>query len=46
MRMNKKIWLGSLVSLLAVTVASVPTAAQQPKKPNILARCEVTLRRR
>ena len=36
MRMNKSIWLGSLVSLVAVTVASVPTAAQQAKKPNIV----------
>ena len=36
MRMNKSIRLGSLVSLVAMTVASVPTAAQQPKKPNIV----------
>jgi arylsulfatase len=36
MRVNKRIWLGSLASLVAVTVASVPVAAQQPKKPNIV----------
>ena len=36
MHVNKSIWLGSLVSLVAVTVASVPIAAQQPKKPNIV----------
>jgi hypothetical protein len=36
MRMNKSTWLGSLVSLVAVTVATVPAAAQQPKKPNIV----------
>jgi arylsulfatase A-like enzyme len=36
MQMNERIWLGSLVSLVAMTIASVPIAAQQPKKPNIV----------
>jgi hypothetical protein len=36
MKMNKDIWLGSLASLLVVTVASAPVAAQQSKKPNIV----------
>jgi arylsulfatase A-like enzyme len=36
MWLNKGIWLGSLVSLVAVTVAAVPAAAQQLKKPNIV----------
>jgi hypothetical protein len=36
MHVNKRIWLGSLVSLVAVTVVSAPIAAQQPKKPNIV----------
>ena len=30
--MNKGTWLGSLPTLVAVTVAGVPAAAQQPKK--------------
>jgi arylsulfatase len=33
---NKGIWLGSLATLVAVAVAGVPAAAQQPKKPNIV----------
>jgi arylsulfatase len=36
MQMNKSIWLGLLASLVALTVASVPAAAQKPKKPNIV----------
>jgi arylsulfatase A-like enzyme len=36
MWVNKGIWLGSLASPVAVTVAAVPAAAQQPKKPNIV----------
>ncbi|MCK1516643.1 arylsulfatase [Bradyrhizobium sp. 190] len=36
MRMDKSIWLGSLASLVAMTIVSVPVAAQQPKKPNIV----------
>jgi hypothetical protein len=36
MQMNGKIWLSSLVSLAAMTIASVTIAAQQPKKPNIV----------
>ena len=32
--MNKRIWLGSIASLVAVM--AVPAAAQQPKKPNIV----------
>jgi arylsulfatase A-like enzyme len=34
--MNKRIWLGSIASLVTVLAASVPVAAQQPKKPNIV----------
>ena len=35
--MNKGIWLGSLATLVAVAVAGVPAAAQQPKEgPNIV----------
>ena len=34
--MNKGTWLGSLATLVAVTVAGVPAAAQPPKKPNIV----------
>ncbi len=34
--MNKGTWLGSLATLVAVTVAGLPAAAQQPKKPNIV----------
>lgn len=36
MHVNKRIWFGSIVSIVALTVASVPAAAQQPKKPNIV----------
>src|ERR1700686_5500771 len=37
MLVNKSIWLGSLVSLVAMmSTASVPAVAQQPKKPNIV----------
>jgi hypothetical protein len=37
MLVNKSIWLGSLVSLVAfMSTVSVPAAAQQPKKPNIV----------
>src|SRR5258708_1995189 len=32
----RRIWLGSLASLVAATIASAPVAAQQPKKPNIV----------
>ncbi len=34
--MNKRMWLGSMASLVALTVASGSTAAQQPKMPNIV----------
>ena len=34
--MIKDIWLGLLASLIAVTVASMPAAAQQQRRPNIL----------
>jgi arylsulfatase len=33
---NKGTWLGSLATLVAVTVAGLPAAAQPPKKPNIV----------
>jgi hypothetical protein len=36
MSVTRTIWLGLLASLAAVTIASVPAAAQQPQKPNIL----------
>ena len=36
MHVNKRVWLGSIASIVALTVTSVPTAAQQPKKPNIV----------
>ncbi len=36
MSVIKSIWLSSLASFVAVTVASMPAAAQQPKKPNIV----------
>jgi arylsulfatase A-like enzyme len=36
MRMSRRAWLGLLASAAAVTVAAAPTAAQQPKKPNIV----------
>ena len=36
MQMNERIWLGSLASLAAMTIASAPIAAQQSKKPNIV----------
>jgi hypothetical protein len=36
MQMNGKFWLSSLISLAAMTIASAPIAAQQPKKPNIV----------
>ena len=34
--MNKRMWLGSIASLVALTVASGSVAAQQPSKPNIV----------
>ena len=34
--MNRRMWLSSIASLVALTVVSAPTAAQQPKKPNIV----------
>ena len=36
MRIAKYIWLGLLASIAAITAASMPAAAQQPQKPNIL----------
>jgi hypothetical protein len=36
MSVTRTIWLGLLASLAAVTIASVPAAAQQQQKPNIL----------
>jgi arylsulfatase len=36
MHVNKRIWLGSVALLVAVMAAGVPSAAQQPKKPNIV----------
>ena len=36
MHMNKRIWLGSLASLVAMTMASVPVAASNDSKPNIV----------
>ena len=36
MHVNKRVWLGSIASIVALMVASVPTAAQQPKNPNIV----------
>jgi arylsulfatase len=36
MHVSKHVWLASIASIVALTVASVPTAAQQPKKPNIV----------
>src|SRR6516165_9210218 len=37
MRMTRTIWLGVLASLVALTVVSMPAAAQQQQKPNIIA---------
>ena len=34
--MNRRIWLLSVASLVAVTLANAPVVAQQPKKPNIV----------
>src|SRR6202162_874120 len=36
MSMTRRTWLSLMASSAAVTVASVPVAAQQPKKPNIV----------
>ena len=36
MRIAKYIWLGLLASIAAITAASLPAAAQQQQKPNIL----------
>ena len=36
MHVNNRIWLGSIASIVALTVASVPTAPHSPKKPNIV----------
>ena len=36
MRVNRRIWLGSVALLAATTMANVPVVAQQPKKPNIV----------
>jgi Sulfatase len=36
MYVNKRVWLDSIASDVAVTIAGVPAAAQQPKKPNIV----------
>jgi arylsulfatase A-like enzyme len=36
MSITRRTWLGLLASSAAVTVASMPAAAQQPKKPNIV----------
>ena len=36
MRVAKYIWLGLLASIAAITAASMPAAAQQQQKPNIL----------
>ena len=34
--MTRTIWLGLLASFAAVTIASIPAAAQQQQKPNII----------
>ncbi|MBR1190369.1 arylsulfatase [Bradyrhizobium sp. AUGA SZCCT0160] len=34
--MNKRVWLGSIASLVALTVSSGSAAAQQPRRPNIV----------
>lgn len=36
MRVNRRIWLGSVASFVAMTLANPPVVAQQPKKPNIV----------
>jgi arylsulfatase len=36
MSITRRTWLGLMASSAAVTVASMPVAAQQPKKPNIV----------
>jgi arylsulfatase A-like enzyme len=36
MSITRRTWLSLLASVAAVTVASAPAAAQQPKKPNIV----------
>ena len=36
MRVNRRIWLGSVASLVAMTLANPSVLAQQPKKPNIV----------
>ena len=36
MRMTRTIWLGVLASLVALTVVSMPAAAQQQQRPNII----------
>jgi len=36
MNMTRTVWLGLLALLVAVTVASMPAAAQQQKRPNIV----------
>jgi arylsulfatase A-like enzyme len=36
MRASRKLWLGLLAGIAAVTVTSIPASAQQPQKPNIL----------
>jgi arylsulfatase len=36
MSMTRNIWLGLLASVVAVTVASTPAAAQQQQRPNIV----------
>ena len=36
MSLRRQVWLGLMALFAAVTVASTPTAAQQPQKPNIL----------
>src|SRR6266571_387928 len=36
MKMMRRLWLGLLASVVAVTVASAPAAAQQQQRPNIV----------
>jgi hypothetical protein len=36
MSVSRRTWLGLLASVAAATVAITPTAAQQPKKPNVV----------
>jgi hypothetical protein len=36
MKVSRKLWLGLLAGVAAVSMASVPASAQQQQKPNIL----------